>query len=189
MLRLFPLRKKETRRPAEAPSGCRLYVVGDIHGRLDLLGQLYNRIVDDARKGPVGDRQIYYLGDYIDRGPSSRGVLEFLMNTRKGGLPATHLLGNHEAMLLQFLEDTSVGTQWLAYGGLATLMSYGVDLKSKGSSDEKLAVAQRALIESLPVSHKSFCRHCQLMQPRATSSLCMPVCDQKSRSTSRRIRT
>jgi len=158
MLRLFSLRKKETHRPAETPSGSRLYVVGDIHGRLDLLLRLYDRIVEDARKEPIGDRRVFYLGDYIDRGPSSREVLEFLMDPRREALPATHLLGNHEAMLLQFLEDSSIGTEWLAYGGLATLMSYGVNLKGEGSTDQKLAAAQRALIENLPASHKEFLR-------------------------------
>jgi len=61
-------------------------------------------------------------------------------------------------MLLQFLEDSSVGAEWLAYGGLATLMSYGVNLKGEGSIDQKLAVAQQALNESLPASHKEFLR-------------------------------
>ena len=156
MLRLFSLRKKETVRLAEAPLGSRLYVVGDIHGRLDLLLRLHGRIIEDARKEPAGDRRVYYLGDYIDRGPSSREVLEFLMDPRQAGLPATHLLGNHEAMLLQFLQDSSVGTEWLAYGGLATLMSYGVNLKAEGSSEQRLAAAQQALVENLPDSHKEF---------------------------------
>ena len=158
MLRLFSLRRKETHRPAEAPSGSRLYVVGDIHGRLDLLLRLYERIVEDAGKKPDGERQVFFLGDYIDRGPSSRQVLDFLIEPGGERLPVTHLLGNHEAMLLQFLEDSSVGEEWLAYGGLATLMSYGVNLKGEGSTDQKLAAAQRALNENLPAGHKEFLR-------------------------------
>ena len=59
MLRLFSLRKKEVHRLAEAPSGSRLYVIGDIHGRLDLLLRLYDRIVDDAWKEPDGDRRVF----------------------------------------------------------------------------------------------------------------------------------
>jgi serine/threonine protein phosphatase 1 len=157
MLRLFSLKKKETRRLAEAPSGSRLYVVGDIHGRLDLLLRLYEGIVEDARKEPAGDRRVFYLGDYIDRGPSSREVLEFLMDRDRERLPAIHLRGNHEAMLLQFLEDSSIGPEWLAYGGLATLMSYGVNLK-EGETDQKWAAAQQALVENLPNSHKEFLR-------------------------------
>ena len=156
MLRLFSSRQKQTRRPAEAPSGCRLYVVGDIHGRLDLLLRLHDRICEDAQKAPAGERRVIFLGDYIDRGPSSRDVLEFLIKARAGRLPATHLLGNHEAMLLQFLEDRSVGAEWLAYGGRATLMSYGIDLKGEGTADQKLALAQRALNENLPARHKEF---------------------------------
>jgi serine/threonine protein phosphatase 1 len=158
MLRLFSLRKKETRRLAEAPAGSRLYIVGDIHGRLDLLLRLQDKIAEDARKEPAGVRRIFYLGDYIDRGPSSREVLDLLINRPQASLPASHLLGNHEAMLLRFLEDSSIGPEWLAYGGLATLMSYGVNLKADGKHEQKLAAAQRALNENLPESHKEFLR-------------------------------
>ena len=128
MIRLFSTKNKETQIQAEAPLGSRLYVVGDIHGRLDLLLRLHDRIIADTQKEPAGDCSIFYLGDYIDRGPSSREVLEFLIHGRGDPLPATHLLGNHEAMLLQFLEDASIGMEWLAYGGLATLMSYGISM-------------------------------------------------------------
>jgi serine/threonine protein phosphatase 1 len=158
MLRLFSLKKRKTHRPAEAPPASRLYVVGDVHGRLDLLLRLHGQIIEDARKGPAGDRRVFFLGDYIDRGPSSRQVLDFLMDPNRSGPPATHLLGNHEAMLLQFLEDSSIGEQWIAYGGLATLMSYGVSLKGEGSTDQKLAAAQQALIENLPNTHREFLR-------------------------------
>ena len=158
MLRLFSLRKKETRRLAEAPAGSRLYIVGDIHGRLDLLLRLQDKIAEDARKEPAGFRRIFYLGDYIDRGPSSREVLDLLINRPQASLPASHLLGNHEAMLLRFLEDSSIGPEWLAYGGLATLMSYGVNLKADGKHEQKLAAAQKALNENLPESHKEFLR-------------------------------
>jgi serine/threonine protein phosphatase 1 len=118
---------------------------------------LYDQILKDTQRGPAGGRHVICLGDYIDRGPSSREVLEFLMQSRKDW-PATHLLGNHEAMLLRFLEDVSVGMEWLAYGGLATLMSYGVNLKGEGSDEQKLLMAQRALNENLPSSHREFLR-------------------------------
>ena len=149
-------RKKEYLRPAEVPSGVRVYVIGDIHGCLDLLLRLHAKIIEDARQGPAGERRIIYLGDYIDRGPSSRGVLDLLTASPPVGLSATHLLGNHEAMLLQFLEDSSVGPEWLTYGGLATLMSYGATLNCRGSAEEKLLAAQRALRETFPTAHKEF---------------------------------
>ena len=155
MFGLLTRRMKETTRPAEVAPGVRLYVIGDIHGRLDLLLRLYDHIVKDAQREPAGDRRVICLGDYIDRGPSSREVLEFLMQSRKD-LPATHLLGNHETMLLRFLEDVSGGMEWLAYGGLATLMSYGVNLKGDSGDEQKLLMAQRALNQNLPPSHKEF---------------------------------
>src|SRR5215472_15929208 len=150
MFGLLTRRMKETTRPAEVAPGVRLYVIGDIHGRLDLLLRLYDHIVKDAQREPAGDRRVICLGDYVDRGPSSREVLEFLMQSRKD-LPATHLLGNHEAMLLRFLEDSSVGMEWLTYGGLATLMSYGVSVKGEGSDEQRMLSAQRALNENFPV--------------------------------------
>jgi serine/threonine protein phosphatase 1 len=158
MFRLFSLRKKEVLRPAEIPASIRIYVIGDVHGRYDLLLRLHDRIVQDAQVEPAGERRVIYLGDYIDRGPSSREVLEFLISACPTGPPATHLLGNHEAMLLRFLEDCSVGAEWLAYGGLATLMSYGVNLRGEGGAEQKLLSAQRSLRESLPPSHEGFLR-------------------------------
>ena len=149
-------RKKAALRPAEIPAGIRVYAVGDIHGRLDLLLQLHDHIINDARQNPIGDPRVIYLGDYIDRGPSSREVLDFLISSHATSCSVTHLLGNHEAMLLQFLEDSSVGPEWLTYGGLATLMSYGVNLASAGTTEEKLHTAQAALRERLPVAHKTF---------------------------------
>lgn len=149
-------RKKGTLRPAEIPAGVRAYVIGDIHGRFDLLLRLHDDIISDAQQKPLGDLRIIYLGDYIDRGPSSREVLDFLTSAQSSRFSVTCLLGNHEAMLLRFLEDSSVGPEWLAYGGLATLMSYGVNLSGVASAEEKLRAAQGALSERLPSAHKSF---------------------------------
>jgi serine/threonine protein phosphatase 1 len=150
------LQRKKTLRPAAIPAGIRAYVIGDIHGRLDLLLVLQDKIIEDMRRMPVGDPWIIYLGDYIDRGPSSRGVLDFLASPHAAHWSVTHLLGNHEAMMLQFLEDSSVGPDWLAFGGLATLMSYGVNLGGAGSAEDKLLAAQAALRERLPAAHKTF---------------------------------
>src|SRR5215813_10876329 len=149
-------RRKGASRPAEIPAGIRAYVIGDIHGRLDLLLRLHDTIANDAGRKPIGDLRIIYLGDYVDRGPSSREVLDFLTSLKAARSSVTCLLGNHEAMLLRFLEDSSIGPEWLAYGGLATLMSYGISPSDVGGTKEKLLVAQHALRENLPAAHKTF---------------------------------
>jgi serine/threonine protein phosphatase 1 len=156
MFRLFTSRPKPMRRLAEVPRGLRVYAIGDVHGRLDLLLQVHEKIIEDARGRAHPEHRVIYLGDYIDRGPSSRDVIETLRSVRPGGLPVTQLLGNHEAMLLRFLEDFTVGPEWLNYGGLATLMSYGVNPKGDGSVTQDLQAVQRALFERLPEAHRQF---------------------------------
>jgi Calcineurin-like phosphoesterase len=102
----------------------RLYVIGDIHGRLDLLDQLIDAIHRDA--GEHGDDSLTVtLGDYIDRGPDSRGVIErLLVNPFPDRFVA--LKGNHEALLETFLDEPAVGGHWRHLGGLETLHSFGV---------------------------------------------------------------
>jgi serine/threonine protein phosphatase 1 len=102
----------------------RIYVIGDIHGRLDLLDRLIDAIHGDADEYS-GVRLTVTLGDYIDRGPDSRGVIERLLaNPFLGKYVA--LKGNHEALLETFLEDPAIGAQWRELGGLETLHSFGV---------------------------------------------------------------
>ena len=102
----------------------RLYVIGDIHGRLDLLDRLIDEIDRDAKEQGANCLTVT-LGDYIDRGPDSRGVLERLLSNPFPG-DYVALKGNHEALLQSFLEDPAVGAQWLRLGGLETLNSFGV---------------------------------------------------------------
>ena len=102
----------------------RIYVIGDIHGRLDLLDRLIDAIHGDADEYS-GVCLTVTLGDYIDRGPDSRGVIERLLaNPFPGKYVA--LKGNHEALLETFLEDPAIGAQWRELGGLETLHSFGV---------------------------------------------------------------
>lgn len=102
----------------------RLYVVGDIHGRLDLLNRMIAAIERDA-KDSRADTLTVTLGDYIDRGPQSRGVLDRLLASPFPG-DYVALKGNHEALLLAFLNDPGVGLHWQHLGGLATLYSFGI---------------------------------------------------------------
>jgi len=124
----------------------RLYVIGDIHGRLDLLDRMIAAIERDvAEKGP--DCLIVTVGDYIDRGPKSRHVLDrLLQNPFPGDYIA--LKGNHEALLQEFLEDPAVGAHWQHLGGLQTLQSFGVHVSQLmgGRNFEQAAQELRAAL-------------------------------------------
>jgi serine/threonine protein phosphatase 1 len=114
--------------PPEAPrppANSRLYAIGDIHGRLDLLRALRRTVARDAARYG-GRRTVVYLGDYIDRGPESAQVLDELLRPLPG-FRQVFLLGNHEAMLLDFHGDAMAGPVWFRNGGLATLQSYGIE--------------------------------------------------------------
>lgn len=103
-----------------------IYAIGDIHGRYDLLDQVLERILSDAAASP-GAPRIVFLGDYIDRGEGARQTLDLLVDfaARREAEPV-FLMGNHEQMLLRFLDDPAAGERWLRFGGLQTLVSYGV---------------------------------------------------------------
>ena len=107
----------------------RLYVIGDIHGRLDLLEQLVQKIEHDLQHYPTPECVTITLGDYIDRGPDSRGVLDCLS---RNPFPTRYvpLKGNHEELLELFLAEPSFFPNWRRLGGLETLHSYGISISS-----------------------------------------------------------
>lgn len=158
--RFFPPRPAPDRVPDVAPpalpEGVRVYAVGDVHGCAGLLRRLHEAIAADAADRPVARRVIVYLGDYIDRGEESRGVVDLLLQRPLAGFESVYLRGNHEASLLQFLDDTSVGPSWMTYGGAATLLSYGVRPPEPLSAPTELERAQRQLDERLPEDHRRF---------------------------------
>ncbi len=140
-----------------------MYAVGDIHGRIDLLEVLLGRIAAEAdRHAEDTERSLIFLGDYIDRGPSSRGVVERLLRDPLPGFGTVRLLGNHEAALLDFLDERSDGLDWLSYGGLETLMSYGVPPKGYPDTPQRAAELRGALARAIPQSHVAFYRACTL---------------------------
>jgi serine/threonine protein phosphatase 1 len=115
--------------PARVPPGVCLYAIGDIHGRADLLTEMHRLVIEDAAHVTPGtNKVVIYLGDYVDRGLESRQVIDLLLNERLPDVQTVHLLGNHDAWLLSFLVDPSIGPTWLRYGGEATVHSYGVSL-------------------------------------------------------------
>lgn len=159
----WPFVKKPRTAPAVRP-GTRTYAIGDIHGRSDLLMRLHDAIAREIAAAPRGlTIQVVYLGDYIDRGPDSRGVLQLLTHAPLRGTDSVFLLGNHERGLLQFLEKPETGASWLYYGGDAMLTSYGiaVDPMAPRSTDRLTALAT-ALKAALPPDHLAFLHRLKL---------------------------
>ncbi len=140
------------------PQGSRIYAVGDIHGRCDLLDRLHDLIIADARAHPAARQLVVYLGDYLDRGYQSREVIDCLLDRPLEGFEVIHLRGNHEQRMLDFLEDSGIGLNWLMIGGDATLYSYGVSKAPRAGRLDDLDTVRRAFRDALPQSHLDFCR-------------------------------
>ena len=135
--------------------GWRAYVVGDIHGRLDLLNSLLDKIHRELERRPSRKTLLVFVGDLIDRGPESAQVIERLRTYSKRGVRPIFLLGNHEEVLLRIVGgDKSLIDSWLKFGGLQCLESYGVDAKRLRSRpvDEIFEAIQRAI----PKEHITF---------------------------------
>jgi serine/threonine protein phosphatase 1 len=138
------------------PDGERIYAVGDIHGRADLLERLHRTIEEDASSQPDIRVKVVYLGDYIDRGHDSKAVLDLLVEQPLAGVTSIYLKGNHEDALLRFLEDKSNGPRWFAIGGNATALSYGVRIPSTLPPSERLDHVWRELHERICEAHLDF---------------------------------
>jgi serine/threonine protein phosphatase 1 len=133
------------------------YAVGDVHGRLDLLKRMLERIEQDASSAGARNPLVVLLGDYVDRGPDSAGVIEFLRSQAPENFELRFLKGNHEAAMLAFLEDPIAHRGWLAHGGLETMASYGVrPLPPMMASDDVIGAAARRLRLALPGEHLDF---------------------------------
>ena len=135
--------------------GYRAYVVGDVHGRLDLLEQLLGQIEQDRTERPAGNVLLVFLGDLIDRGPHSAQVVERLRNYSAPGVQTIFLLGNHEDVVLRILEgDASLIPSWLRFGGSESLESYGADPRKIARSAD--AEALRSIRETIPKEQVEF---------------------------------
>lgn len=154
--------ERSGRLPQVAPDE-RVYAIGDVHGRADLLDALVATIAADAARFDDGRTpRIVLLGDYVDRGEQSATVLQRVAALRAEG--AVCLRGNHEAALLAFLDAPEEGAAWLGFGGLQTLASYGVrlpgprDRRALGEAAAALAAAlgpAQALLRDLAATHVS----------------------------------
>jgi serine/threonine protein phosphatase 1 len=142
------------------PAGRRVYAVGDIHGRADLLAELFKRIDDDLRSRPKTNAIQVFLGDYIDRGPHSREVIDLLL-ARRGSHRTMFLKGNHEDCVLRVLTDPSAFSEWKMIGGLSTILSYGVVAIGHHDTQSHSRMAA-AVAEAIPESHHSFLRSLKL---------------------------
>jgi serine/threonine protein phosphatase 1 len=135
--------------------GYRAYVVGDVHGRLDLLQHLLARIHADIQRRPARRTLLVFVGDLIDRGPESAQVVERLRTYRREGVQPMFLLGNHEEVLLRILDgDASLITKWRWFGGAECLRSYGADPDEIAKLDDDAAVA--AVRTAIPPAHIEF---------------------------------
>jgi serine/threonine protein phosphatase 1 len=137
------------------------YAIGDVHGRLDLLVELLTvleaRLSDEMRES--GPPIAVFLGDYVDRGPESAGVIDLVLNGAPRGYERRFLMGNHEQSMLAFMEAPLQSRPWVLQGGAETLLSYGVQPPATVAASESdwIAVAQ-ALRAKLPAAHHNFLR-------------------------------
>ncbi|MGH6719642.1 MAG: metallophosphoesterase family protein [Alphaproteobacteria bacterium] len=145
-------------RKARVDDDMRLYAIGDIHGRADLLAQLHARIRADAAAHPAARRILVYLGDYVDRGPDSQGVVETILAAPLDGFAVVGLRGNHEDLMLAFLDDVAGAANWFFNGGLATLASYGVPSRTAAGASRPAHAIQQEFRRALPARHLAFFR-------------------------------
>jgi serine/threonine protein phosphatase 1 len=147
--------KVQGRRPS-LPAGPRIYAVGDIHGRLDLLDELLSRVNADIAHRPTARPVFVFLGDYIDRGPYSRETIDRLIE-----LGATKecvfLKGNHEQIAIKCLSDPSLFDRWMRLGGVETLVSYGVAPRNMARG-QQIVELQSAFHGAVPQAHFRFFR-------------------------------
>ncbi len=149
--RARPVRKS----PSRAPDGIALYAIGDVHGRADLLAPLLDAVLEDAAK--VERAIVVGLGDYVDRGPDSRGVVELMLRLAREPTITLHCLrGNHDQALVDFLSDAELGPGWARHGGVDTLASYGVTPPEILDDMRAWRDARETFATALPAAHRTF---------------------------------
>ncbi|WP_048648648.1 metallophosphoesterase family protein [Nitratireductor soli] len=139
---------------ASTPDGMRLYAVGDIHGRHDLLAALHARLMEEILHDRPADWRIVYLGDYVDRGANARGVIEHLVNLRERDPRIVALAGNHDVGFLDFLSNPDPYGLFACNGGFETALSYGVEIDF--TSRSAMMPGHAKLVRAVPQHHKAF---------------------------------
>ncbi|MEN5299899.1 metallophosphoesterase [Brucella sp. TWI559] len=145
-----------TLQDAKGPEGVRLYAIGDIHGRLDLLQDMHGLIRADLDHRPTHDWRIVHLGDYIDRGPDSKGVLDFLIHASTHDPRILSLIGNHDDGFLHYLATGDTNGIFALHGGSDTARSYGVDVDYTDSASA--AAGYKQLRDKVPQAHIDYIR-------------------------------
>jgi serine/threonine protein phosphatase 1 len=145
-----------SRAPAAVPPGQRVYAIGDIHGCDAQLANLHEIIAEDLARRPVERPLLLHIGDYVDRGADTAGVLARLLAAPIDGVETINLLGNHdETMLNALMGDRPAATDWLFAGGRPALASYGVDPDSPRESwPEQVPSAHIDFLRNLTLSHR-----------------------------------
>ena len=142
----------------------RIYAIGDVHGQLEMLQSVHYRIEWDLKDRPCETHAILHIGDYTDRGPDSRGVIDYLLASKAAGAPHINLLGNHDRMFRLFLETPGgrdhklrSDLSWLndRLGGRTTMASYGVDLPDEAQQSDG-AEYHAAAVAAVPAEHLAF---------------------------------
>ncbi|WP_051617323.1 metallophosphoesterase [Desulfonatronovibrio hydrogenovorans] len=143
------------------PDGWRVYAVGDIHGQADLIKSLHRAILKDAHNNSQINKLVVYLGDYLDRGAQVRETIEELVHRPLPGFECRYLMGNHEQLLLDFLDNPLTLEMWISLGGHSTLMSYGVTAAGSGFSLERVTRIRQEFLNLMPGSHLEFIQSLQ----------------------------
>jgi serine/threonine protein phosphatase 1 len=143
------------------PEGVRVYAVGDIHGRDGLLAKMLATIERDATTCNATKIEQVFLGDYVDRGLHSKGVVDLLLAPPPAGHTRICLMGNHEEALLHFLQDPNILRDWANFGGYATLASYGIPIPDSMSPERLRAVRDR-FEQNIPATHLAFFKNLNL---------------------------
>ena len=155
---------------ARGPDNTLVYAIGDVHGRLDLLVEMHARIAADIMRVRPADWRIVHLGDYVDRGPDSKGVLEFLVRQTAADRRIVSLAGNHDIGFLDFLARPDPDGLFALYGGVQTAASYGIALDR--ADLRGFPACCRALAAAVPASHTDFLRGLKFSVTRGDVFFC-----------------
>lgn len=130
--------------------------IGDVHGRHDLLLKLEEKIITSLEGKSSGENMIVMLGDYIDRGASSRTVINHLMSPPPSGFQRVCLCGNHEQEFLHFFQNPTQHMAWLSWGGAETLESYGISSEQLTKKFLRSQMMRHVLDSHVPKEHIDF---------------------------------
>lgn len=155
MLNILDRWKRRDAPTARVPDGLRVYAIGDVHGCKKEMMRLLDEI-ERSRSDYEGSTHLVFLGDMVDRGPDSAGVLEHVLTARLPADEVTFLMGNHEEIMLDCYNGKAESySSWLRFGGIETLASYGVSRETVFSNNFDLSKAMR---RAMPPSHISLLR-------------------------------